>query len=342
MALYFLRITAITRTVGRRSAPAAAAYRAGERIRDERTGVLHNFASRRDVLLTEIFVPGKLAAELPSWASQRGALWNAAEAAEHRRNSRVAREYQVNLPYQLSAQQRAELARKFARELSDRHNVAIDLAIHKPRLDSDPRNYHAHLLATTRELTAEGLGAKAGLDMSQAERIRRGLLSGPEEFMAIRERWGTLVNDSFRAAGLDERVDYRSLKAQGIDREPMPRIPYVALQIERRGVRSEVAEQIRERYRERVAARAATQTAAQRAEDSSIEPGALKGGVAGVEELRRRARESWLQLRREAQQAGRATEAASNTAQGAGTDSRDQSAAANEAPSVPADKDLAL
>jgi ATP-dependent exoDNAse (exonuclease V) alpha subunit len=333
VALYFLNIKAISRSAGR-SAPAAAAYRAGERIRDERTGVLHNYARRRDVIHAEIFVPGTLASEAPPWVRQRAALWNAAEAAEHRRNSRVAREYQVTLPHELNAQQRLELARNFARDLSERHSVAIDLAIHEPRPGGDPRNHHAHLLATTRELTAAGLGAKTGLDMPQTERTRRGLLSEPAEFNAIRERWATLVNDSFRAAGLEERVDHRSLKAQGIDREPVPRIPYVALQIERRGVRSEVAEQIRERYRERVAARAVAQAATHGAEVTALEPPPLAIGVAGMEELRRRARETWLQLRREALQPG-------NT-QAARTSARDHAASAGESQSAAPDKDAAL
>ena len=340
MALYFLNIKAISRSAGR-SAPAAAAYRAGERIRDERTGVLHNYSGRRDVIHTEIFVPGTLTSELPDWVRQRAALWNAAEAAEHRRNSRVAREYQVTLPHEPSAQQRLELARNFSCELSDRHNVAIDLAVHEPRPGGDPRNHHAHLLATTRELTAAGLGAKTGLDMPQTERIRRGLLSEPAEFMAIRERWATLVNDSFHAAGLTERVDHRSLKAQGIDREPVPRIPYVALQIERRGVRSEVAEQIRERYRERVAARAA-RTATHGADVAAFEPAPLAGGVAGIEELRRRAREAWLQLRREASQSGNDSQALSKTAHAARTSARDHATLADESAPAAGDKDMAL
>ncbi len=333
MALYFLNIKAISRSAGR-SGPAAAAYRAGERIRDERTGVLHYYSHRRDVLHKEIFVPAALAVELPPWARDRAALWNVAEAAEHRRNSRVAREYQVNLPHELSAQQRLELARAFARDLSERHSAAIDLAIHEPRPGGDPRNHHAHLLATTRELTAAGLGAKTGLDMPQLERVRRGLLSEPAEFNAIRERWATRVNESFYGAGLEQRVDHRSLKAQGIDRDPLPRIPYVALQIERRGVRSEVAEQIRERYAERVAARAASQAATHGAEATSLEPPPLALGMAGIEELRRRAREAWLRLRREASP-GAGTQAAS-------INTREHAPPAGESQSAASDKDAAL
>src|SRR5258708_38874279 len=83
-------------------------------------------------------------------------------------NARVAREYLVALPVELSPPQRLELVRGFAQELSDRYGFAVDFAVHAPRdfPGSDPRNFHAHLLAPTREVQLEGLGAKTTLDMS--------------------------------------------------------------------------------------------------------------------------------------------------------------------------------
>jgi ATP-dependent exoDNAse (exonuclease V) alpha subunit len=298
MPLYHLSINPLSRSSGR-NATAAAAYRAGERIRDERTRRIHNYARRTDVRHTEIFLPSALKDGEASWARDRSRLWNAAEAAEHRRDSVVAREYQVALPHELSAPQRLELARRFSRELADRHNIGVDLAIHDPRPDSDPRSYHAHLLVTTREVGPAGFGGKAGLDLSMSENAKRGL-AGAGEITAIRERWASLINDAYRAAGLDLRVDHRSLAAQGIDREPQPKIPFQLLQMERRGVRSEVAERIRAAYRERVAARAARQGRAAGAEalDQSAEQ--LAPHAQGVEDVRRRAREAWMALRREA------------------------------------------
>jgi hypothetical protein len=339
MALYHLRINPISRSAGR-SAPAAAAYRAGERIRDERTGRLHNYSSRRDVTHTEIFVPSALKANDASWARERGRLWNAAESAEHQRNSRVAREYQVALPAELSAAQRLELARGFSRELADRHHVAVDLAIHEPRAGGDPRNHHAHLLTTTRELTATGLGGKTGIDMAYAESLKRGVSTGLKELVAIRERWATLVNDAFRAAGLEQRVDHRSLRAQGIDREPVSHIPFAAYQMERRGLRSEVAERIRERYRARVAARAAQPASTLAVEAAGRAPDPFAQGVAGIEEIRQRAREAWLQLRREAQPGAEAQPAAEPHA--TRQKARDQSASAADLQSDAVDKDFCL
>src|SRR3546814_8005798 len=71
-------------------------------------------------------------ADAPAWASDRAVLWNAAEQAETRKNSTVAREYEIALPAELSAEARRELALGLAREISERHGVAVDVAIHAP------------------------------------------------------------------------------------------------------------------------------------------------------------------------------------------------------------------
>jgi ATP-dependent exoDNAse (exonuclease V) alpha subunit len=281
LAIFHLQIKSISRGAGR-SATAAAAYRAGERIRDERTGVLHNYSRRTDVHHKEILLPAGLEGADGAWATDRERLWNAAEAVESRRDARLAREYQVALPAELNQQQRVQLARRFAGELANRYNVAVDLAVHAPRAAGDPRNHHAHLLATSRELTAAGFGAKAGLDMASEERQRRGLPAGIAEIKAVRERWAALSNEALADAGLELRIHHGSLRSQGIDREPLPHIPFAAFQMERRGLRSEIAERIRERYRARVQAR--------QSRSQGLDP----------ETLRRQAREAWLQLREQA------------------------------------------
>src|SRR5882762_6894464 len=88
---------------------------------------------RRDVLHTEIFLPGQFDGLPVSWARNRQKLWNTAEHAEKRHNARVAREYQVSLPAELNAGQRIALARAFSRYLAERYKVAVDLAVHEPR-----------------------------------------------------------------------------------------------------------------------------------------------------------------------------------------------------------------
>jgi ATP-dependent exoDNAse (exonuclease V) alpha subunit len=306
VAAYHFHISSVGRSAGRR-ATAAAAYRAGERLRDERSGRLYNYSQRRDVLHTEIFLPSQLAGAANAWAEKREQLWNMAERTEKQSNSRVAREYEVSLPHELTTAAQVALARALSRELAERYKVAVDLAVHLPRPGSDPRNFHAHLLTTTREVTPKGLGAKTGLDMNGSERRRRELPNVREEFRTLRERWALLTNEALREANVEARVDHRSLAERGIDREPKPHFPVASLKMEQRGVRSEVAERIRERYRLRVAARveraaqaAAAPEAAARLNGSDSAP-----QVKDVEEIRRQAREAWLRVRaQEAQRQG--------------------------------------
>ena len=226
-------------------------------------------------------------------------MWNTAEHAEKRHNARVAREYQVSLPAELNAGQRIALARAFSRHVAERYKVAVDLAVHEPRPGGDPRNFHAHLLTTTREVTPAGLGAKAGLDLQALERRRRELPDHRQEYLILRERWATLVNEALREANVAARVDHRSLAAQGIDREPLPRIPLMQLKMEQRGVRSELAERLRAEYRERV------QRRLERSPARSPQEPHPPAQIQDVEEIRRQAREAWLRLRpKEAERAG--------------------------------------
>lgn len=79
------------------------------------------------------------------WARDRQALWNAAEFAEKRRDSRVAREYEVAVPHEFTKAQRVELVREFSQDLANRYNVAVDFAIHKPhRAGGHPQHPLAH------------------------------------------------------------------------------------------------------------------------------------------------------------------------------------------------------
>ena len=301
MPLFRIEISSIARGTGRR-ATAAAAYRAGERVRDERTSELFNFSRRRDVLHAEIFLPSQFEGTALTWARNRERLWNTAEHAEKRHNARVAREYQVSLPPELSPVQRVALARALAHEIADRYKVAVDLAVHAPPPAGDPRNFHAHLLTTTREVTPAGLGAKAGLDMHAIERRRRELPDHRQEYRNVRERWAVLTNQALREANIEARVDHRSLAAQGVDREPLPAIPLMHLKMEQRGLQSKVAERLRAEYRERMQRRfERTTERAQKALAAQVTPGQA-GAVAAervkdVEEIRRQAREAWLRLR---------------------------------------------
>jgi ATP-dependent exoDNAse (exonuclease V) alpha subunit len=321
MAIFRLQITPITRGGGH-SSVGAAAYRAGERLRDDRTNELHNHSRRKDVTHSEIMLPAHVSGENMEWARNRASLWNSVESAETRKNARVATEIQVTLPFELPPERRLEIARTFSQEVADHYRVAVDLAVHDPRPSGDPRNFHAHLLLTTREVSPAGLGAKAGLNMQTSERVRLGLPNTSQEFTAVRERWATLMNEALKEANIEARVDHRSLAEQGIDREPTPHIPFAAFKIERAGKHSEVAEAIRADYNTRVQARldrSAEQTSSATAEQTNAAaparpgpalaepaPNAARLATRDLEDVRREARENWLKMR--AEQSGKSAD----------------------------------
>lgn len=204
MSIYHLSVKTVSRSAGR-SATAAAAYRAGVEIADERTGEVHDYTRRSGVVSADVTLP----ADAPAWAADRSALWNAAELAETRKNSTVAREFEVALPGELSVEQRHQLVATFARELADRHGIAVDAAIHLPDREGDNRNHHAHVLTSTRRLGPDGFGEKAReLDDRK---------TGPELVGRWRERWAELSNQALERAGERGRVDHRSLAAQRAD-----------------------------------------------------------------------------------------------------------------------------
>jgi ATP-dependent exoDNAse (exonuclease V) alpha subunit len=303
VAVYHLHMKTFGRANGS-SAASAIAYRAGERIMDERTGKTYDHSDRQDVMHKEIVLPGKFSNDDMEWARERSSLWNTAERAEIRKNARVAREYLVALPVELSPEQRTGLVREFSQELSDRYGFAVDFAIHAPRdfPGSDPRNFHAHLLTTTREVTTSGLGMKTTLDMRDGTRRTLGLPPVINELLHVRKRWAAVTNEAMQAADIAARIDHRTLEAQGIDREPQPRIPQPAFEMERHGYRSEVADRIREEYQARVQARLERGANQAMAADAEPSPALVDAKEAAAKpqslaDIRREARENWLRLR---------------------------------------------
>jgi ATP-dependent exoDNAse (exonuclease V) alpha subunit len=290
MAVYFLNMKTFGRANGS-SATSAIAYRAGERIRDERTGKIFDHRKRGGVLHTEIVLPERLADADMSWARDRANLWNRVEAAETRSNSRVAREFLVALPAELDTEQRLGLVRGFSQELADRHRFVVDFAIHAPR--TDPRNFHAHLLTSTREIHSTGFGAKTALEISDQQRLERGMSPFFQELVDTRARWAQRANEALGAARIAARIDHRSLAAQGIDREPALHLPRPIYEMERRGERNAVADRLRAEHQARVAERVQRAVKEMAAARQSGRPQSL-------EDVRRQARENWLRMRAEA------------------------------------------
>jgi hypothetical protein len=120
--------------------------------------------------------------------------------------------------------------------------VAVDFAIHKPHRAGDTRNTHAHILTTTREITATGLGAKTSIELGDRDRAKLGLDVAADELTRTRERWAEMSNRALAKANVHERIDHRSLKDQEIEREPTHHWGPAIAGILERGERSIVAD----------------------------------------------------------------------------------------------------
>ncbi|MFW3175376.1 plasmid mobilization protein [Xanthomonas phaseoli] len=242
MAIYHANLKTFSRAKGH-SSVAAAAYRAGLLLADERTGTRHDYRRRDGVVETRIIAPE----HAPDWALVPAELWTAAEAAERRKDATVAREFEFALPHELDDGQRSALAVEVTRALVNRYGFAAQASIHSPGT-KDGLNYHVHVLATTRRVGPDGLADKT--------RELDGGPSGRAEVEWVRELVAAKTNAHLVAAELGARVDHRSLKAQAdealangdlataavLSREPTQHVGKNGTAIERRGRRSERAE----------------------------------------------------------------------------------------------------
>lgn len=245
MATYDCSVQTISRSTGR-TATRSAAYRHGLEVECDRTGLRHDYTRRSGVASSHVV----------GWSGDVPSLWNAAEAAEKRKDSTVAREVMVALPHELSAEQREALTLRMAEALRERFGVAVSAAIHLPGRHGDQRNHHAHLMCSTRIVDEAGVfGAKTRqLDNPNTSRA---------EVHWIRQTWQTLANRALEQAGLDARIDGRSLRARALAGEltpeeaiPRQHLGHAATALERRGeetrigTRNAAVEQLRAVARE--------------------------------------------------------------------------------------------
>ena len=239
MAIFIASTKSISRGNGQ-SAVASASYRAGCELEDKRYGKTHDYSKKHGVISADIILPTALAAA--NAEISRSDLWNKAESAEKRKDARVAREWLINLPHELSEQDRKTLAHQFAQTLADRYGTIADCAIHQPtqkEVDrgADPRNFHAHIMFTTRcaELDDNNqiiLTDKATIELSDNKRRSLGMERVSHEITDVRQIWEHIVNE--KLAEHDHKlIDSRSYAAQGIDIEPQLKMGAVATKLER-------------------------------------------------------------------------------------------------------------
>jgi hypothetical protein len=207
---YNARVTPMQRSLGQ-SSVAAAAYRLGERLHDERLDIVHDYRARSGVVDAFTIVPDSA----PAWARDPHALWNAAEAAE-RSNGRVARELKLALPHRASDADRRLIVERVAWMLVERYGVGVTAAIHAPPDRGTGENDHAHILFTTRKLTADGLAKKKERGVHSLDDLKQ----GPEEITYIRMQCAAITNQVLEAAGSSERVTHLSMAERGLEDEP--------------------------------------------------------------------------------------------------------------------------
>lgn len=247
MAIYHCSIKIISRGKGR-SAVAAAAYRAGEKITSEYDGTIHDYTRKGGVVHTEILLPD----HAPAGFTDRAVLWNAVEKIEKAKNAQLAREIELALPVELTREQNISLVREYI----NRHFVAAgmcaDICIH----DKNSGNPHAHVMLTMRPFEQGGAwGAKQkkeyildkdGNKIYDRKKRQYKCKSVPatdwneqtkaEEWRAA---WADCVNAALERGNHTERIDHRSYKRQGIDQIPTVHLGVAAFQMERRGIRTE-------------------------------------------------------------------------------------------------------
>lgn len=238
MAIYHCSTKTINRSSGR-TAVASSAYRSGEKLKDERTGLCHDFTKKSGVVHTEII--SNLDVEI-----DRNELWNLAEKSENRKDARTAREWVIALPAELNTDQRKDLAKEFTRSLVDRYNVIADLAIHEPSKGSNDKNHHAHIMLTTRkaELSADNklnLTSKANIELSNAKRKAQEMGTTQEDIKQIREVWANLANQALERAGNKEKIDHRSYADQNNGLQATIHEGTWVTQLRRKGINTEIS-----------------------------------------------------------------------------------------------------
>lgn len=256
MPIYHCSIQIIGRSSGR-SAVAAAAYRAAEKLEDKETGLTHDYTKKKGVVHREIMLPEYA----PEEYKNREVLWNEVQKAEKRSDAQLSREIEVALPRELSFQNQITVVQVYIRMNFVEKGMCADWVLH----DKGDGNPHAHIMLTTRPIKKNGqwgqkqksvykldeqgnkipvIDPKTG---KQKVRIRKGKgeeklwerttipandWNNPGKAEEWRKAWADCLNAVLPA---EKQVDHRSYVKQGIDQEPTIHEGYAARKMEKQG-----------------------------------------------------------------------------------------------------------
>ena len=236
MASYHCQIQAINRK--ERSMIAVSAYINAKSYTDDRTGMTFDYSNKSGVLYSYAYAIDENNKRVKLDNQE---LWNKAEHAEKRKDARVGREYIIAIPHELmqkgKRKQGLECVMEYCDRIAKRYNVAIEFAIHDQ--DNGNKNFHAHILTTTRKASfANGelvLTEKSYLELSDKKLRQLGKKTGKEQITSLRKLNADVSNKHLAKNGFDERVDHRTLDAQGIDRLPKLHLTRAEMELEKRG-----------------------------------------------------------------------------------------------------------
>lgn len=252
MAIYHCSIKIIGRSDGK-SAVASSAYRSGEKLMDDRTGLIHDFTKKSGVVFTEVSLP----AHAPPEYADRNVLWNAVEKVEKKSIAQLAREIEVALPKELSRECQIEIVRRYVQENFVSVGMYADWALH----DKGDGNPHAHIMLTMRGIKPDGSWAQKekkiyALDEEgnriplidpatgeqklgkRNEKLWKRITVEPNDWNdhskaeIWRKSWADICNEYL---SLEQQIDHRSYKRQELDLEPTIHEGYRARKMEKAG-----------------------------------------------------------------------------------------------------------
>ena len=140
------------------------------------------------------------------------AFWNAVEPMEegYRANSRVQMRFVGALPHFLTAAQRRALVEDFGEQAFGRYGLGYMAAGHCPDTDGDDRNWHFHMLTTTRQVVRLGDHEWAFSDEKLTEAFT------PDGLLRTRAIFAAVVNRHCRAAGFDNRYTHQKYEDRNL------------------------------------------------------------------------------------------------------------------------------
>lgn len=254
MAIYHCSIKIGSRSKGQ-SAVAAAAYRSGEKLTDQETGLVSDYTRKGGVVFSEI----SLCENAPAKYADRATLWNAVHEIEKAKDARLWREIEVALPQEMNRAEQIEAVREYVRGLTER-GMCADWSLH----DKGDGNPHAHIMLTTRSIIEDGKWAPKSrkvydLDETGERIFQKVDKTGRKQYKSHKEdyndwnaterveewraEWANVCNKYLQA---EKKIDHRSYERQGLELIPTVHEGYVARLVEAKGGTSELCQKNRE------------------------------------------------------------------------------------------------